>query len=392
MAGKSGSSVLDEFKQRASEAEQQIQFLKERLSVLEAQLDSAESKSNLKLGAPSSMDDDYQLNIRFLCERGVNVQPDSEIVTRIDNGQYHRITYVEAQQTAIKIAYALSKFGIKIGDRIGTFMWNNSRHMCLYYAVPSMGAVLHTLNIRLSRKELAYIINHAQDKIIFVDATLLPAFEQIDTKILSSLSKIIVCGKNESAGNWSSNLSNTMDFDEFLKIADGITDYEWPALDEKSGACLCYTSGTTGNPKGVMYSHRSCYLESLMIMNTDALNLSGKDSVLPVVPMFHALAWCTPFSAFCLGYKYVLYNCYRKPVDFLDMISEENVNMLLGVPTVLNGMKLVMQDKDVYNKYIDKIRGAEKWTRAICGGSAPSPSMIKWYWDELKVEVIHGWG
>jgi len=120
------------------------------------------------------------------------------------------------------------------------------------------------------------------------------------------------------------------------------------------------------------------------------MNLSGADSVLPVVPMFHALAWCTPFSAFCLGYKYVLYNCHRKPVDFLDMVKDEGVNLLLGVPTILNGIKLMMQDKEIYDKYANAIKGV--WTRAACGGSAPPPAMIKWYQDELNIEVIHGWG
>ena len=382
------SSDLEEFKQRAERAEEQIQILKERLNTLEGQLDDAESKSNLKLGAPSSMGDDYQLNLRYLCQRSAKVQPNSEIVTRIADGKYHRITYKRAQEIATQLASALSKQGIKIGDRIGTFMWNNSRHMCLYYAVPSMGAVLHTLNIRLSKKELSYIINHAKDKIIFVDATILKLFEQIDEEILSSLQLIVICGQNEESGGWKSQLKNTMDFDEFL--ATGDKTFEWPLLDERSGAALCYTSGTTGNPKGVMYSHRSCYLETLYICMTDILHLSGTESILPVVPMFHALAWCTSFAAYCLGFKYVLYNCHRQPLDFLNMIVDEEVNHLLGVPTVLNGIKMTMEKKEIYDKYIDKIKG--KWTKAACGGSNPPSSMIKWYWDELGIEVIHGWG
>eukprot|EP01084_Bolivina_argentea_P116904 207645_1 len=388
MASSSDSSPsLDEFKRRADLADEQIKTLKERLSALEAQNEISESKSNLVLGAPSSMNDAYQLNLRYLCERGVEAQPNSQIVTRIADGQYHTITYADAQKVATRIASALSKLGVKVGDRIATFMWNNSRHMCLYYAVPSMGSVLHTLNIRLSPKELAYIINHAQDKILFVDATILPLLHRIDTTTLNKIKKIIVCGANEASGNWKSTLTNTMDFDEFLQTEN--TSFKWPNLDEKSGAALCYTSGTTGNPKGVMYSHRSCFLQTLMLMGTDILNLSGSDCVLPVVPMFHALAWCTPFSAFCLGYRYVLYNCYRAPVDFLDMLTQQKVTLFLGVPTILNGIKLVMQKKDVYDKYAENLKSL---SRSVCGGSAPSPSMIKWFWDELNVEVIHGWG
>ena len=223
---------------------------------------------------------------------------------------------------------------------------------------------------------------------MFVDETLLPKFEQIDEETLNKLSKIIICGKNEAAGKWKSKLKNAMDFDEFIALGDDT--YIWPELSENTGAALCYTSGTTGNPKGVLYSHRSCYLHTLICMATDCLNLSGADCVLPVVPMFHALAWCTAFSAFCLGYKYVLYNCFRSPTDFMDMLRDEKVTLFLGVPTILNGIKLIMQNEDVFNKYASDLKGT--LTRAVCGGSAPSPSMIKWFWDSLGVEVIHGWG
>eukprot|EP01083_Nonionella_stella_P287729 979497_1 len=339
------------------------------------------------------MADDFQLNLRYLCERGASVQPDSEIVTRIGNGKYHRITYRQSQKISTKLAHAISNLGINIGDRIGTFMWNNSRHMCLYYAVPSMGAVLHTLNIRLANKELEYIINHAQDKIIFVDSTLLPKFEQIDSNTLSKLDYIIICGANEQPYKGKSSLNkltNTkvIDFDKLIDIQ--YQPYPWPNLDEKTGAALCYTSGTTGNPKGVMYSHRSCYLQTLMFMGTDIMNMSGADCILPVVPMFHALSWCTPYTAYCLGYKYVLYNCYRSPIDFLDMICDEEVNLLLGVPTILNGIKLIMEsDSNIFNKYISKLK---KWNRALSGGTAPAPDIIKWYWNKLGIEVMHVWG
>jgi len=391
------ASKLQEFRQRAEDAEQQIKVLKERLNVLESQLDAAEAKSNLQLGAPSSMNDDFQLNLRYLCDRAARVQPDSEIVTRIANGQYHRMTYLQAQQIGTRLASALNKLGIKIGDRVATFMWNNGRHMCLYYAVPSMGAVLHTLNIRLAKADLTYIINHAQDKVIFVDATILPLFEKgVDLDTLNKVAKVVVCGPNEQPANWTSSFAEKhadlvkqkfVDFDDFLKTGDD--SYDWPELDERSGAALCYTSGTTGNAKGVMYSHRSCYLHALMMMSTDLLNISGADSVLPVVPMFHVLSWCTPFTAYCLGFKYVLYNCYRNPDEFLSMVGDESVTCFLGVPTVLNGIKLLLDNQETFDKYADSLK---TWTRSCCGGSAPAPSMIKWYWDKLNVEVIHGWG
>ena len=139
-----------------------------------------------------------------------------------------------------------------------------------------------------------------------------------------------------------------------------------------------------------MYSHRSCCLETLLMMSTDSMNLSGASSVLPVVPMFHVLAWCTPFSALCLGYKYVLYNCFRAPTDFMDMLTEEQVDLFLGVPTILNGIKLACGKAEVWAQYGEKLKACLQ--RAVCGGSAPSPAMIEWYWTQLGVEVVHGWG
>jgi len=187
-------------------------------------------------------------------------------------------------------------------------------------------------------------------------------------------------------------MSNTMDFDEFLKLGDPkLDEFVWPELDDRSGAALCYTSGTTGNPKGVMYSHRSCTLHSLMMMGTDIMTLSGADCVLPVVPMFHALCWCTPFAAFGLGFNYVLYHRFRAPTDFLEMVSDQKVTLLLGVPTILNSIKSAMNgDEAVAQRFGPKIKGT--WTRAVSGGTAPSPSMIEWFHSTLGIEVIHIWG
>ena len=178
------TSELDTFRERAETAEKKLKALQERLNKLESKLDDDESKQSLVLGAPSSMNDGFQLNLRYLMDRGVRTQADTEIVTRISGGKYSKMTYREAQQRAKRIACSLQKLGISIGDRIGTFMWNNGRHMTLYYAVPSMGAVLHTLNIRLAPHELSYIIGHAADRVLFVDASLLPLLQNDKNKEL----------------------------------------------------------------------------------------------------------------------------------------------------------------------------------------------------------------
>lgn len=250
------------------------------------------------------MNDSYQLNLRKLFERGCRIQPKNEIVTKI-NGGYHRITYEQLQLRATKIASSLQKCGIKIGDRIGSFMWNNARHLMLYYAVPAMGSVLHTINIRLHPNELAYLIQHADNQIIFVDADLLPLLEAVPSSAFKNVKKIVVCGENMRSGGWtlssSSSLPKTLfiDFEVFESIGNSF--YVWPDLDERSAMALCYTSGTTGNPKGVAYSHRSTYLHTLTAMTADCQGLKGYDCILPLVPMFHAVGWGYPFIALTMG-------------------------------------------------------------------------------------------
>eukprot|EP01084_Bolivina_argentea_P279266 477416_1 len=230
------------------------------------------------MGIPSTMNDSYQLNLRKLYERGCRIQPKNEIITKIAGG-YHRLTYEHLQHRSTKIASSLKKLGIKIGDRIGSFMWNNARHLMLYYAIPSMGCVLHTINIRLHPKELAYLITHANNQALFVDADLLPLLEAVPLSAFRNIKKIIICGENMKSGGWNTNIfTNTIDFELFE--TNGESYYNWPEMNEKSACALCYTSGTTGNPKGVAYSHRSTYLHTISAMSVDCQGLKGYDCIL----------------------------------------------------------------------------------------------------------------
>ena len=197
------------------------------------------------LGLKSTMNDDYQLNVRTLCERGARIQPNSEVVTLTEHG-YHRLSYKVLKIRANKIASALHNIGVKIGDKIGSLMWNNGRHMILYYAIPSMGCVLHTINVRLHVSEIAYLITHANDKILFVDADLLSIVEKLPGHVLKNIEKIIVCGENMKSLGWNTTLNNAIDFEVFENNY-GNNGYSFPKnLSEQSGMALCYTSGTTG--------------------------------------------------------------------------------------------------------------------------------------------------
>lgn len=310
--------------------------------------------------------------------RGAVLDPNIEVVTLQANGK-HRQTLKQTWNRANQVAHALNKHGIKIGDRIGSFMWNNYRHLELYQAVPSMGAVLHTLNIRLSATDLEYIINHAGDRVIFADEDLLPLLEGLWGKI-PCVELLVICRHGE---NGKSSFHNQIDYEDFIKGQP--TEYAWPEIPETSPMGLCYTSGTTGKPKGVMYTHRSTYLHTLTEGLTDSIGLSSLDSLLGIVPMFHAMGWGLPFCASMLGCKQVMPHRFMVPDAFLKLIHEEQVSISAGVPTIWQGVKAALEANP--GKY-----DLSKLTRLTCGGSAPPVSMMRWYWDTYKIEMIQGWG
>jgi len=315
-----------------------------------------------------------------ILDRGATVAPNEEIVTATENG-VRRQTYKQTRDRAHQLAHALRDAGIEVGDRVGTFMWNGSRHLEAYHATAGMGAVLHTLNIRLSDNDLEYIIDHAQDKVIIADADTLPLLEKLKGR-MPSVERIIVAVE-DGFENWDTDLPDPIDYEAF--IAGKPTQYDWPQIDENSPLGLCYTSGTTGNPKGVEYEHRSQYLHTITVSMTDSIGLSARDSICGIVPMFHAMGWGLPWSALMLGCKQVMPHRFMDPARLLELMIQEEVTISAGVPTIWQGIKSLYEanpgDYDL-----------SKLQRLTCGGSAPPPSLIRWYWDTFGVEMIQGWG
>tara|TARA_R100001143_G_scaffold17665_1_gene19431 strand:+ start:901 stop:2514 length:1614 start_codon:yes stop_codon:yes gene_type:complete len=315
-----------------------------------------------------------------LMDRGAMLQPEVEVQTATETGVRSQ-TMLETRNRAHQLAHALHDAGVQIGDRVATFMWNGARHLECYHAIACMGAVVHTLNIRLSPVDLEYIITHARDKVIVVDADILPLLEKLDGK-MPSVEKIVVAAE-PGFENWSTSLPNAVDYEEFIK--DKPTRYEWPEIDENSPMGLCYTSGTTGKPKGVMYTHRANYLHTISIAMTDVMGLSATDTLLGIVPLFHANAWGLPWVATMLGMKQVYPHRFMVPDHLARLIRDCDVTISAGVPTIWQGIKGLMEANP--GKYEFKTL-----TRLTCGGSAPPPSLIEWFWDELGVEMVQGWG
>jgi len=310
--------------------------------------------------------------------RGAQLDPNEEVVTLLHNGT-HRQTLKTTWDHANALAGALNAHGIKTGDRVASFMWNNYRHLELYQGIPSMGAVLHTLNVRLSPTDLEYIINHAQDRVIFVDEDLLPLLEPLLDRI-PCVELLVICRYGEGG---ETSHPNSIDYEAFIDGQETV--YDWPEIDENSPMGLCYTSGTTGKPKGVMYTHRSTYLHTITQAMTDAMSLTALDALCGIVPMFHAMGWGLPFTASMLGCKQVMPHRFMVPQKLLELMVEEQVTISAGVPTIWQGIRTILEQNP--GKY-----DTSKFSRLTCGGSAPPVSLIRWYWDNLGVEMIQGWG
>ncbi|MGA7780718.1 MAG: 3-(methylthio)propionyl-CoA ligase [Paraburkholderia sp.] len=303
-----------------------------------------------------------------------------EIVSRRVEGDLHRYSYRDLAQRARRMANALAALGIRPGERVGTLAWNGYRHMELYFAVSGSGSVLHTLNPRLHVDQLAYIIEHAEDRVVFFDLTFLPLIESVAPRVKSP--KLFVAMADRAQMPEALGLSGRlMCYEDLIDRHDDV--FDWPPLDENSASSLCYTSGTTGNPKGVLYSHRSTILHTYAAALPDSLNCSARDVILPVVPMFHVNAWGLPYIACMVGAKLVFPGPALDGKSLYELIEAEQVTLSAGVPTVWQGLLA----------HVNAIGGAFSSMRRTIIGGAPCPTaMTATFQERHQVDVLHAWG
>ncbi len=316
---------------------------------------------------------DYPLTLHHIFERGTALFPNQEIVTGGAAGS-HRYTYREFGERVRRLAGALRAWGIQPGDRVASFAWGHYRHLELYFAVPLIGAVLHTVNIRLFHEDLTYIINHAGDRLVFADRSLLPLVQQL-RPALSTVEQVVSMEDGSGA-----ELGGAMDYESL--VSGGVTGDPFVRLGEDAAAMLCYTSGTTGRPKGVLYSHRALYLHSFGEAIVDSLAVSQRDCVMAIVPMFHANGWGVPFTCTLVGAKQVYPGVAPPPDRLLSLLQDEAVTLALGVPTIWIGVQAAIAS----GRY-----DLSKLERIFSGGSAVPSSLIRAY-ERLGLTLVHGWG
>ena len=315
---------------------------------------------------------DGDLTITDILRRGARVYPDSQVVSFTGETSRHG-SFAEVAANAARLAGALRRLGIREGDRVGTLCWNHQEHVEAYLAIPCMGAVLHTLNLRLAPEQLAYVINHAEDRVVLVDASLVPLLASIKAQ-LTTIEHIIVIGQAADT----SALGEVLSYEQLLAAES--PEYDWPELAEKSAAAMCYTTGTTGAPKGVVYSHRSICLHSLA--EWGAFSLTEADRALVIVPMFHVNAWGIPYTAFMLGADMLMPDRFLQPEPLCRFMVAEKPTFAAGVPTIWQG---VLQQIEAHPADLSSLR------TIICGGSAVPRSLMERF-EAKGLKIIQAWG
>ncbi len=321
---------------------------------------------------------DRPLLISSLIEFAALNHGDEEIVSRTVEGPIHRYTYRDCLSRSLQLAKALAKLGVQKNDRIGTLAWNGYRHVEIYYGVSGMGAVCHTINPRLFPEQIVYIVNHAEDKYIFVDLTFVPLIEKLVGQLPGVKGFVIM---TDEAHMPETTLPNVICYETLMASADD--DYQWPVFDERTASSLCYTSGTTGNPKGVLFSHRSTVLHSYAICIPDGLGLCNLETILPVVPMFHVNAWGIPYASAMGGAKMVMPGARMDGEAIYELMESEGVTLSAGVPTVWMMLLAYMKEN---NKKFSSMK------RTVIGGAAAPKAMIETFEKEYHVNVVHAWG
>jgi fatty-acyl-CoA synthase len=318
------------------------------------------------------------LQISSLIRHADRWHGNTEIVSRLVEGGIHRYTYSDAHRRARQLANALQALGMRTHDPVATLAWNGFRHFETYYAAAGLGAVSHTVNPRLFPEQIVYIINHAEDRYVFVDLTFIPLVEKLAEHCKGVQGWVVL---TDRAHMPKTTLPHVLCYEELLEQQSD--EYEWPLFDENTASSLCYTSGTTGNPKGVLYSHRSTILHTYAACLPDALGLSSRDVVLPVVPMFHVNAWGLPYCCALTGAKLVFPGAAMDGASLFELFESERVTVSAGVPTIWLGLLAHMKQNNLRFSSLK---------RTVIGGSACPPAMIRSFEEDYGVQVLHAWG
>ena len=321
---------------------------------------------------------DQPLLISSLIQYSAQYHGNREIVSRTADKKIHRITYANLYKRTQQLAHALGSLGAKAGDRIGTVAWNSFRHLEVYYATSGTGCICHTVIPRLFSEHLIYIMNHAEDKFLFIDPAFVGLIEELSPNLKALQGVIIMC---EAGQMPDTTLQNIYCYEDLIGEQEEY--YEWPLFDETTASSLCYTSGTTGNPKGVLYSHRSTVLHSWCASSVDALGICNNDSLLVIVPLFHANGWGTPYAAPMCGAKIVFPGPHLDGESLVELIQEEEVTLSAAVPTVWLGILQYLKGTD---------KGLGVLERVVIGGTAAPPIMVRTLQEEYGVRVCHAWG